>query len=59
MTDAEVAALIEWEIKVAGGCLALMGCSDDQIVAAWLRVLGQLNNERVWPILSTEPMGRH
>ena len=39
MTDDQVAELILWEVKIAGGRLALMGATDAQIVRAWLAVL--------------------
>ena len=58
MTDDQVAELILWEVKVAGGRLSMLGASDQQIVRAWLAVLKRLDDAREFPILDTT-LGMH
>ena len=55
MTDAQIEEILLWEIKVAGGRLALMGASDQQIVDGWLAVLKRLDDAREFPIMDHLP----
>ena len=55
MTDDEAVALVEWEIKITGGRLALMGATDQQIVRAWLETLRLMDENRAFPIMDHLP----
>lgn len=56
MTDDEVVALVEWEVKITGGRLSMLGATDDQIVRAWLAVLRGMEERRAFPILDPAPL---
>ena len=46
MTDAEIDALILFEVKITGGRLSMLGATDAQIAAAWLAVPEDFGIER-------------
>ena len=55
MTDDEAMALVEFEVKITGGRLSMLGASDQQIVRVWLETLRLMDENRAFPIMDHLP----